>query len=133
MATALTSAFVGIPVRKDVAMTGEITLRGKILSIGGLKEKLLAAHRGHITTVLLPQENEKDMGDLDLPKSILKEINLIYVEHMDQVLETALETENPKTILSKSSGEVRTVEDILGFPPQPHLPQDHGGEAQQIQ
>jgi ATP-dependent Lon protease len=133
MATALTSAFVGIPVRRDVAMTGEITLRGKVLSIGGLKEKLLAAHRGHITTVLLPQENEKEMGDLDLPRSILNDIHVVYVEHMDQVLEAALETENPKSILSKGSGEVRTVEDILGFPPQSHIAPDHGGDAQHIQ
>ena len=133
MATALTSAFTGIPVRKDVAMTGEVTLRGKVISIGGLKEKLLAAHRGHIATVLMPRENEKDMFDLDLPKSILKEIEIVYVDHMDQVLEKALETDDPKAILTADQGHVRTVEDILGFPPEAHIAPPHGPEAQQIQ
>jgi ATP-dependent Lon protease len=133
MATALTSAFTGISVRKDVAMTGELTLRGKVLSIGGLKEKLLAAHRGHLTTVLLPHENEKDVLDLDLPKAILKEIQVLYVNQMDQVLEAALETEKPEAILSEAHGQVRTVEDILGLPPETRISPAHGSEAQQIQ
>ncbi|NTU59630.1 MAG: endopeptidase La [Deltaproteobacteria bacterium] len=117
IATALTSALTGIPVRKDVAMTGEVTLRGKVLPIGGLKEKLLAAHRGDITTVLLPKENEKDFLDLDLPRSILKELQVAFVEHVDQVLEKALETDDPRAILGAHRDEERTVEDILGFPP----------------
>ena len=133
MATSLTSALTGIPVRKDVAMTGEVTLRGKVLAIGGLKEKLLAAHRGHLGTVILPKENEKDVPDLDLPRSIMREITIVYVEHMDQVLRAALETEEPEGILVPERGAVRTVEDILGIPPQPAMPPPHGSEAQQIQ
>jgi ATP-dependent Lon protease len=117
IATALTSALTGFAVRKDVAMTGEITLRGKVLPIGGLKEKLLAAHRGHLRTVILPKENEKDVADLDLPKQILREIRIIFVEHMDQVLENALEADDPKNILSLHRGESRTVEEMLGLPP----------------
>ena len=74
MCTALVSALTKIPVRGDVAMTGEITLRGKVLPIGGLKEKLLAAHRGGIKLVLIPDENEKDL--VDIPKAILKKIEV---------------------------------------------------------
>lgn len=84
MATALTSALTGRPVSKDVAMTGEITLRGRVLPIGGLKEKILAAHRGGIKKVLIPFDNEKDLHDV--PKNILKELEVIPVSHMDQVL-----------------------------------------------
>ncbi|RMG86968.1 MAG: endopeptidase La, partial [Candidatus Dadabacteria bacterium] len=119
MATALTSALTGIPVRRDVAMTGEITLRGKVLAIGGIKEKLLAAHRGHLTTVLLPRDNEKDVADLDLPRNVLADLRLEYVDHMDQVLERALETAEPQAILSGPARRVRTVEEILGLPPAP--------------
>lgn len=84
MATALTSALTRRPVSRDVAMTGEITLRGRALPIGGLKEKLLAAHRGGIKKVIIPKENEKDLRDI--PKTILKTIEVIPVEHMDSVL-----------------------------------------------
>jgi ATP-dependent Lon protease len=133
IATALTSALTGIPVRKDVAMTGEVTLRGKVLPIGGLKEKLLAAHRGHITTAILPRENEKDFLDLDLPRSISKEIQVIYVEHMDEVLESALETDDPRAILGTRHDEERTVEDILGFPHQERVPEGTSEQTPQIQ
>lgn len=88
MATALASALLQIPVRKSVAMTGEITLRGKVLPIGGLKEKLLAAHRAGISTVLLPKENEKDLKEI--PSQILKKVATVLVEHMDEVLVKAL-------------------------------------------
>jgi ATP-dependent Lon protease len=88
MATALVSALTGKPVSKDVAMTGEITLRGNVLPIGGLKEKIFAAHRGGIKMVLLPQENLKDLREV--PKNILKGIEVIPVTHMDQVLRHAL-------------------------------------------
>ncbi len=88
LTTALTSALLNIPVRNDLAMTGEITLRGRILPIGGLREKLLAAHRGLLRTVLIPGENEKDMKEV--PASILKDLEVIRVESMDQVLERAL-------------------------------------------
>ncbi|MEZ4742077.1 MAG: endopeptidase La [Bdellovibrionota bacterium] len=88
MATALTSALTGRPVSRNVAMTGEITLRGRVLPIGGLKEKALAAHRSGITKVIIPKDNEKDLEEI--PKSIAKEITFIPVEHMDTVLIHAL-------------------------------------------
>jgi ATP-dependent Lon protease len=88
MATALISALSKIAVRRDVAMTGEITLRGKVLPIGGVKEKLLAAHRIGITTVILPRENEKDLADI--PKNILDALTVELVEHLDEVLKIAL-------------------------------------------
>ena len=88
MATSLVSALTRIPVRKDVAMTGEITLRGRVLPIGGLKEKVLAAHRGGVKTVILPEENKKDIRDI--PKVVRAAVNLIAVTHIDQVLPIAL-------------------------------------------
>ena len=88
MATALTSALTERPVSRDVAMTGEITLRGRSLPIGGLKEKVLAAHRGGIAKVLFPKDNEKDLHEI--PKSVAKSVELIPVTHMDQVLIHAL-------------------------------------------
>jgi ATP-dependent Lon protease len=99
MATALVSALTRIPVRHDVAMTGEVTLRGSVLPIGGLKEKVLAAHRGGITRVLIPIENEKDIRDI--PANILKTVEIELVEHMDQVLRKALELEDPDSYLRK--------------------------------
>ncbi|RPH93921.1 MAG: endopeptidase La, partial [Lysobacterales bacterium] len=95
MCTALVSALTKIPVRADVAMTGEITLRGKVLPIGGLKEKLLAAHRGGIKLVLIPEENEKDLADI--PKAILRKLEVRAVSTIDQVLELAL-TDVPKPL-----------------------------------
>ncbi len=89
MCTALVSALTKIPVRSDVAMTGEITLRGEVLPIGGLKEKLLAAHRGGITTVLIPEENEKDLAEI--PKNIKDHLDIRTVRWIDQVLELALQ------------------------------------------
>jgi ATP-dependent Lon protease len=88
MATALVSSMTGIPVRADVAMTGEITLRGKVLPIGGLKEKLLAAHRGGIRTVIIPKENEKDLREI--PDNIQENLEIIPVEWIDEVLDVAL-------------------------------------------
>ncbi len=87
--TALVSAFTNIPVRADVAMTGEITLRGEVLAIGGLKEKLLAAHRGGIKTVLIPHENVKDLAEI--PDNVKADLEIIPVRWIDQVLEVALE------------------------------------------
>jgi ATP-dependent Lon protease len=89
LATALASALTKIPVRRDVAMTGEITLRGKVLPIGGVKEKLLAAHRAGLRTVILPRDNEKDLADI--PAAIQQELTLRFVESMDEVLNLALE------------------------------------------
>jgi ATP-dependent Lon protease len=88
MATAMASAFTGKPVRNDVAMTGEITLRGKVLPIGGLKEKVLAAHRAEIRTVIIPEENEKDLKEI--PEMVKKITHFVLVKNMDQVLKTAL-------------------------------------------
>src|SRR5690349_4840286 len=87
--TAMVSVLTGIPVRADVAMTGEITLRGEILAIGGLKEKLLAAHRGEIKTVLIPEENVKDLADI--PKNVRDDLDVRPVRWVDEVLEAALE------------------------------------------
>ena len=88
MATAMVSALTGIPVRKDVAMTGEITLRGRVLPIGGLKSKILAAHLAGAGMVILPRKNEKDLRDI--PEEIRKQLKLVLVDTMDQVLEAAL-------------------------------------------
>jgi ATP-dependent Lon protease len=89
LATAMVSALTKVPARRDVAMTGEITLRGKVLPIGGVKEKLLAAHRAGVHTILLPKDNEKDLSDI--PKNVLDTMNVHLVETMDEVLRTALE------------------------------------------
>jgi ATP-dependent Lon protease len=89
MCTALVSALTEVPVKSDVAMTGEITLRGEVLPIGGLKEKLLAAHRGGISTVLIPHENEKDL--VEIPKNIKDKLTILPVKWIDQVLEHALQ------------------------------------------
>ncbi len=89
LATALISALARIPTRRDVAMTGEITLRGKVLPIGGLKEKLLAAHRAGVKTILVPKDNEKDLADI--PKNVLDVLNIHLVGHMDEVLKVALD------------------------------------------
>ena len=88
LATAIVSALTRKPVNHDLAMTGEITLRGRVLPIGGLKEKILAAHRGGVTKVLIPYENKKDIEEI--PKKILKKVELVLVEHMDEVLKAAL-------------------------------------------
>jgi len=90
MTTAFVSALTGIPVRADVAMTGEITLRGEVTAIGGLKEKLLAAHRGGIKTVIIPEENVKDLQDI--PENVKNHLEILPVKWIDQVLEVALES-----------------------------------------
>ena len=88
MCTTIVSVLTGIPVRRDVAMTGEITLRGRVLPIGGLKEKLLAALRGGIKTVLIPKENEKDLAEI--PDNVKKGLDIIPVATADEVLRHAL-------------------------------------------
>jgi ATP-dependent Lon protease len=100
MATALVSALTKIPVHHDLAMTGEVTLRGNVLPIGGLKEKVLAAHRGGIKKVLIPIENEKDIREI--PAVILKSVQIELVEHMDQVLRKALVLEDPENYPKKA-------------------------------
>ena len=111
IATSLASALTKIPVRKDVAMTGEITLRGKVLPIGGMKEKLLAAHRAGIRTVILPKDNEKDMADI--PEFIQKDFQIHFVETVDQVLQVALE---------------RPVESLAVLPPEAAIATDFEAE-----
>ena len=103
MATTLVSALCKIPVRKDVAMTGEITLRGRVLPIGGLKEKVLAAHRGGIKKILIPKENEKDV--LEIPRRVRAALQILPVEHMDQVLKEALLLEDPEAFFRQLPAE----------------------------
>ena len=106
MTTALVSALTQIPVKANVAMTGEITLRGEVLPIGGLKEKLLAAHRGGIATVIIPEENSKDL--VEIPKNIKEKLNIIPVKWIDQVLEIALEKMPKMTPKEPETGTVKT-------------------------
>jgi ATP-dependent Lon protease len=88
MTTAMVSAMTGIPVRADVAMTGEITLRGEVLQIGGLKEKLLAAHRGGIKKVLIPEQNVRDLAEI--PQNVKNALEIVPVKWIEQVLDLAL-------------------------------------------
>ncbi len=109
MATALASAFTRVPVRNDVTMTGEITLRGRVLPVGGVKEKMLAAHRAGIKNILVPSENRRDLSEI--PTNVKRKIEVHLVEHMDQVLEMALASEPGKgekgfpKLESKKNGE----------------------------
>jgi ATP-dependent Lon protease len=100
MATAMVSALTGIPVRKDVAMTGEITLRGRVLPIGGLKSKILAAHLAGAGMVILPKKNEKDLRDI--PEEVRKSIKLVLADDMGQVLDAALRR-RPKPLKGAST------------------------------
>src|SRR5580658_478669 len=118
LATALASALTKIEVRRDIAMTGEITLRGKVLPIGGLKEKLLAAHRAGIREAILPAENKRDLADL--PELIKTEMKLHFVEQMDEVLEIALAGKLPR--LSEETPVALTPATPLPIPPQPPAP-----------
>jgi ATP-dependent Lon protease len=96
LCTAIVSSITKIPVKRQVAMTGEVSLRGKVWAIGGLKEKVMAAHRGGIRTIICPKENEKDLKDI--PKEIMKDLKVILVDHVDQVLVNALDIKNPKEL-----------------------------------
>jgi ATP-dependent Lon protease len=89
MVTALSSIFLDRKVKKDVAMTGEVTIRGRVLAIGGLKEKILAAHRAGIKTVIIPKENEKNIEDI--PKEVQEDLNIVLAETVEDVLAVALE------------------------------------------
>ena len=113
MATTIASALTRIPVRSNVAMTGEITLRGRVLPIGGLKEKLIAAHRGGVDTVIVPSDNEKDL--LDLPPVIKKNLTIVTVEHMDEVLKYSLAVDDPNHFLDDTDG-IHEIEDIYRVP-----------------
>jgi ATP-dependent Lon protease len=112
MATALASALAKIPVRRDIAMTGEITLRGKVLAIGGLKEKLLAALRAGIFEVILPRANDKDIAEL--PDNIKSAMKLHFVDSMDEVLALALEGPLPTALPAET--------EVLAAVPQAEMP-----------
>jgi ATP-dependent Lon protease len=104
MATAMVSALAKVPTRKDVAMTGEITLRGKVLPIGGVKEKILAAHRAGVTNIVLPKDNEKDLADI--PKNVLDQLSVYMVETMDEVLKIALAEPLPTPLSAEPDAQV---------------------------
>jgi ATP-dependent Lon protease len=112
MVTAIVSTLSGIPVRREVAMTGEVTLRGRVLPIGGLKEKLLAALRGGIKTVLIPAENEKDLAEI--PANVTNGLEIIPVSHVDEVLARALTA--PLAAIDWTEADELAVE------PPPHVP-----------
>jgi ATP-dependent Lon protease len=114
MATSIASALMRIPVRRNVAMTGEITLRGRVMPIGGLKEKMLAAHRAGIDTVLIPRENRKDLREI--PRRVLKSMRVVLIEHMDQVLREALALNDPEALFGRRAKpmEYRGGKLILG-------------------
>jgi ATP-dependent Lon protease len=110
LATSISSALAKIPVRGDIAMTGEITLRGKVLAIGGLKEKLMAAHRQGIHEAILPKENERDL--VDVPEIVRKDMKLHFVEHMDEVLRIALESEPIAIPMTSMDFTTKPAEDL---------------------
>ena len=115
MATSIASALMKIPVKRTIAMTGEITLRGSVLPIGGLKEKMLAAHRCGVTVVLIPKDNRKDLTDI--PRRVLKVTRVVLVEHMDQVLHEALCLTDPEVIFGKRPPPLQYVNGELVEPP----------------
>ncbi len=110
IATAIASALTRVPIRSNVAMTGEITLRGRVLPIGGLKEKMIAAHRGGIDTILVPKENEKDLKDI--PAQIKKNLTIVLVEHMDEVLSKALSVADVSQILHAGDHAIEGIYEV---------------------
>ena len=110
--TSLLSALTGIPVLRDVGMTGEITLRGRVMPIGGLKEKLLAAKRAGLKKVILPSKNKKDLEEI--PHNILKGLNLVFAENIDEVIKNALETD-PAPGRKDTSGIQKESSKIVHF------------------
>jgi ATP-dependent Lon protease len=120
MVTSIVSALTRIPVRCDVAMTGEITLRGRVLPIGGLKEKLLAAHRAGVKTVCIPEENEKDLRDV--PRAVRRALEVIPVSHMDQVLGIALRHADRDAFLEKLKQPLLPPEVVHTAQPEPEVP-----------
>jgi len=113
MATSLVSALIKVPVYNDLAMTGEITLRGTVLPIGGLKEKVLAAHRAGIKKVLIPADNEKDIEEI--PATVLKTVEMIAVSHMDEVLKKALVIDDPDALFKGLSASADAKEEHPPF------------------
>jgi len=111
--TAITSALTKIPVNRRVGMTGEITLRGRVLEIGGVKEKIIAAHRAGLKTIILPKDNKKDLEDV--PKEVIKDLKFIFVEHMDEVWDHAL----TKSLQPKPETPIRPRHVLHAVPPEP--------------
>ena len=111
MCSSIISALAKIPVSKVLAMTGEITLRGRVLPIGGLKEKLLAANRGGITQIIIPKENEKDLREI--PKTIMKQLDIFPVEHMDEVIAHALVLEEGKSVFKKDDSAFSMIPEVV--------------------
>ncbi|MEG2173345.1 MAG: endopeptidase La [Desulfovibrionaceae bacterium] len=107
LATSIVSALLGIPVRNDVAMTGEISLRGRVLPIGGLREKLLAARRSGITKVIMPRDNEKDLKEV--PEEVLRDLHIVFVDHVDEVLPQALDATAAEIFSGRTSGTVEPL------------------------
>jgi ATP-dependent Lon protease len=119
MCTSLASALLKRPVFHDIAMTGEITLRGRVLPVGGIKEKILAAHRGGVKKVLIPKENEKDLKDI--PPTVLKELEIVFVEHMDEVLPHSLVLKEGDSIFKKSDMPFDIMEKEVDIDQRPAL------------
>jgi ATP-dependent Lon protease len=115
MATSIVSVMTGIPVRKDIAMTGEVSLRGNAMPIGGLKEKLLAALRGGIKTVLIPEENKKDLAEI--PDNVKEGLEIISVTHVSEVLKYALVSEPVSIHWDEAAEEAAAVAAAAGTPP----------------
>lgn len=119
LTTSIVSAILKIPVKRIVAMTGEVSLRGKVLAIGGLKEKIMAAHRGGIKLVIVPKENEKDLKEI--PKEVMKDLKVTLVDHVDQVLVNALDIKNPKELFkAKAERSSRLKAHYTGHVSQTH-------------
>jgi len=110
IATAIASALTRVPIRSNVAMTGEITLRGRVLPIGGLKEKMIAAHRGGIDTIVIPKENEKDL--VEIPPNIKRNLTIVRVEHMDEVLASALSLADPERFLREGDHDIDDIHEV---------------------
>ena len=124
IATAIASALTRIPVRSNVAMTGEITLRGRVLPIGGLKEKMIAAHRGGISTILVPKENEKDLKEI--PGHIKKNLKIVLVEHMDEVLSRALAVTDVRQVLHDGDHPIEGIYEVAAPVSDATVPQSAG-------
>ena len=120
IATAIASALTRVPIRSNVAMTGEITLRGRVLPIGGLKEKMIAAHRGGIDTVLIPKENEKDLKEI--PAQIKRSVKIVMVDHMDEVLGSALALDDAEAFLREGDHVIESIFEVPG----------HGGSGEDL-
>jgi ATP-dependent Lon protease len=129
MATSLASALIKVPVKRDLAMTGELTLRGRVMAIGGLKEKLLAAHRAGISTVVIPRENRKDLREV--PRRVLKATRILLVEHMDEVLREALCISDPDALFGppRETWEYIDGELVVKRPPEGQGPMATGDGA----